>query len=108
MATHGDRDVLVALETALTSELVAEGRAREVIHRLQSARKDADLDYADRIRVRFLAEGELAEAIEAHREGICRETLAVEMTLGDDTMPSSKIDDYQLFLAIEKVDAEAN
>ena len=53
IAAQGDRELLVALDTALTPELVAEGLAREVVNRIQTARKEADLDYADRIRVRY-------------------------------------------------------
>jgi isoleucyl-tRNA synthetase len=78
-ATQGDRELLVALETRLTPELVAEGWAREVVHRLQTARKEADLDYADRIRVVYTAAPELEEAIAAHRDWIAGETLAVEL-----------------------------
>jgi isoleucyl-tRNA synthetase len=36
MATQGDRELLVALDTTLDDDLIAEGWAREVIHRLQS------------------------------------------------------------------------
>ena len=79
MATQGDRELLVALDTALDQKLVDEGWAREVIHHLQTARKDAGLDYADRIRVRFDAAPALAAAIAAHRETIQRETLAVAL-----------------------------
>ena len=63
----------------LTPALVAEGRAREVVNRLQTARKEAGLDYADRIRVRYAAAPELEAAIAAHREWISGETLAVEL-----------------------------
>ena len=59
-------------------ELVAEGLAREVVHRIQTARKDADLDYAARIRVRYAADEELGAAIATHRDWIAGETLAVE------------------------------
>jgi isoleucyl-tRNA synthetase len=79
-ATQGDRELLVVLETGLTPDLVAEGWAREVVHRLQTARKDANLDYADRIRVVYTAAPELEQAIAAHRDWIAGETLAVELT----------------------------
>ncbi|MGH7341751.1 MAG: isoleucine--tRNA ligase, partial [Candidatus Rokuibacteriota bacterium] len=59
LATAGDRELLVALDTAITPALRAEGWAREVVSRIQTARKDADLDYADRIRVRYRAVEEL-------------------------------------------------
>jgi len=79
-ATQGDRELLVALETRLTPDLIAEGWAREVVHRLQTARKEADLDYADRIRVVYAAAPELEDAIAANRDWIAGETLAVELS----------------------------
>jgi isoleucyl-tRNA synthetase len=79
-ATQGDRELLVALETALTPELIAELWAREVVHRLQTARKDQDLDYADRIRVVYRAAPDLATAIATHRDWIAGETLATELS----------------------------
>ncbi len=78
-ATQGDRELLVALDTTLTDELVAEGWAREVVNRIQTARKDEDLDYADRIRVRYAADEKLTRAVETHRDRIAGETLAVEL-----------------------------
>ena len=79
IAAQGDRELLVALDTELTPELVAEGLAREVVNRIQTARKDADLDYADRIRVRYRADDALEAAIDTHRDWIAGETLAVEI-----------------------------
>jgi isoleucyl-tRNA synthetase len=82
-ATQGDRELLVALDTELTAELIAEGWAREVVHLLQTARKELDLDYADRIRVRYAATPELAAAVAAHRGWIAEQTLAVELAEGE-------------------------
>jgi isoleucyl-tRNA synthetase len=79
-ATQGDRDLLVALETALTPELEAEGLAREFVHWVQQARKQEDLDYADRIRVAYEADAQMQAAVEAHLDWIKGETLAVEIT----------------------------
>jgi isoleucyl-tRNA synthetase len=76
-ATQGDRELLVALETALTPELVAEGLAREFVHWVQQERKKLELDYADRIRVGFAADAATKEAVDAHLEWIKGETLAV-------------------------------
>jgi isoleucyl-tRNA synthetase len=78
-ATQGDRELLVALETELTPELEAEGLAREFVHLVQQERKKMDLDYADRIRVRFQADSEMTAAVAAHQEWIQGETLAVEV-----------------------------
>ncbi len=78
-ATQGDRELLVALATEVTPELEAEGLAREFVHLVQQERKKLDLDYADRIRIAFKADPEMAAAVAAHQEWIQGETLAVEV-----------------------------
>jgi isoleucyl-tRNA synthetase len=105
MATAGGRELLVVLDTQLTPELVAEGRAREVVNRIQSARKDAGLDYADRIRVRYRAHPELEQVLVAHRAWIAGETLTVawETAGGDETeLAASEVDGYELSFLIAR------
>ena len=105
-ATAGDRDLLLVLDTHLTPELIALGRAREVVHRLQSARKHLQLDYADRIRVRYRADPELETSIDRHREWISGETLAVELIAGefpDQNFAASPVEDLDFALQVEKV-----
>jgi isoleucyl-tRNA synthetase len=81
-----------------------------VVNRIQTARKDADLDYADRVRVRYRAADELEAAIDAHRGWIAGETLAVELAQADGTatgaggaLTLAPIDDHDFALAIERV-----
>ncbi len=108
IAAQGDRELLVALDTELTPALVAEGLAREVVNRIQTARKEADLDYAARIRVRYRAEGELARAIEAHREWIAGETLASEISAADGEpsgLTPAPVDEHDFAFTIETVEA---
>ena len=78
----------VVLDTATTPELEAEGLARDVVRAVQSARKDARLDVSDRIRLTLGSDGHGVAALEANRELVMAETLAVELTLErvDDTM----------------------
>ncbi len=105
-ATQGDRELLVALDTELTPELVAEGRAREVVHRIQQARKQANLDYADRIRVRYAAAPELAAAVTEHGTWIAGETLAAALEAVEPATPdlsSLPVDDLAFAFSIEKV-----
>jgi isoleucyl-tRNA synthetase len=73
---------LVALDTELTGELIAERLAREVIRRINDWRKTAGLNIDDRIAVRYDASPQLDEAIEAHRKYIMEETLAVTFEPG--------------------------
>ncbi|HEX2697058.1 MAG TPA: DUF5915 domain-containing protein, partial [Anaerolineales bacterium] len=68
-----------ALVTDLTPDLVQEGLAREFVRRVQDLRKSADLDVADRIKLFVTASANLQAAIEAHRDYITSETLAISL-----------------------------
>lgn len=74
---------LVALITELSTELIYEGLVREFVRRVQSLRKDADLDIADRIHLFYTASEQLLEAIKAFEDYIKEETLAMQMTAGE-------------------------
>jgi isoleucyl-tRNA synthetase len=70
---------LVALDTDLTPELVDEGLAREVVHRIQTMRKNAGFDIADYITSAYAASGRLAGALERHRDYVAAETLSRDL-----------------------------
>ncbi|MBG0568772.1 isoleucine--tRNA ligase [Actinoplanes aureus] len=72
---------VVVLDTVVTPELAAEGLARDVIRVVQQARRDADLDVSDRVRLEVLASAEVLTAVEAHAEFVKGETLATSLTL---------------------------
>ncbi|MHC4548442.1 MAG: isoleucine--tRNA ligase [Planctomycetota bacterium] len=80
-ASEGGR--VVVLDTRITDELRREGLAREVINRIQTARKAMDLPYEARIQITYRAGGEVAEAIAAHAAWIARETLAGRLEAGE-------------------------
>ncbi len=73
---------LIALDTAVTPELLAEGTARDVVRVVQQARKDAGLDVSDRITLLIGADGPVADAVRAHQDFIAGETLAVSVSVG--------------------------
>ena len=79
LVVASDGPVVVGLETALTPELVAEGLAREFVSHVQAMRKEADFEVTQRIRVTVEADDELKAAIEAHRDYVTAETLAVAL-----------------------------
>jgi len=74
--------VTVALELEIPAELRREGVARDLIRAIQDLRKAAGLHVSDRIVVGVEARGPVAGALEAHRDEIAAETLAVELVLG--------------------------
>lgn len=79
LTVANDGDLTVALDTALTPDLVAEGIARELVSHVQALRKDAGLDVADRIRLTVETDAEAAAAIEANAAFVKGEVLAVEL-----------------------------
>jgi isoleucyl-tRNA synthetase len=72
---------VVALRTTLTPELVNEGFFREVLNRVQSFRKELDLEFTDRIRLTLAGSSKLIDAVRPYAEELGRETLAVEVLL---------------------------
>ena len=76
-----DDGLTVALDTSVDAELELEGRGFDLIHRLNSMRKDAGFELTDRIEV--VLPRELAGLVERHGEWIAREVLALRIEVGD-------------------------
>ena len=82
----------VALDRSVTPELAAEGLAREIIHRVQTMRKDAGLNVEDRIRLGYGASDHLRAVIEAHGERIREEVGAIDLSASEAPLPSPATD----------------
>mgnify|MGYP001256775903 CR=1 FL=1 len=74
-----DNAAVVELDVEVTPDLAAEGLARDVVRMVQQARKDADLAVTDRITATLSLPTELAEAVDAHRDWVAEQVLAVEL-----------------------------
>ena len=69
----------VALDLRLDDELLREGLAREVVHNVQAARKEAGLEVSDEIALTLAGDPELLEAARAHERYVAGETLACDL-----------------------------
>jgi isoleucyl-tRNA synthetase len=69
----------VALDLGLTDALVLEGKARELVNRIQNLRKDSGLEVTDRIVVRMAPAAGVDELLKSHGDYIARETLALHI-----------------------------
>ncbi len=69
----------VALDVTITEDLRKEGVARELINRIQNARKETGLEVTDRIKLTFLSYADLQEAVLANESYIKAETLTNEL-----------------------------
>ena len=72
----------IALETALTPELEAEGMARELVSKIQNLRKELKFDVTDRIEVSYKTDDATAAMLEQFHDYITGEVLAVKFTSG--------------------------
>jgi isoleucyl-tRNA synthetase len=80
-AVASDAGVTVALDRTLDDGLRLEGRVYELIHHVNAKRKEAGLAITDRIVLTLPADQ--ADLL-AHREWIAAETLAVDVSAGDE------------------------
>jgi isoleucyl-tRNA synthetase len=99
-------DRAVGVCTKLTPELEDEGFARELVHKVQGLRKEAGFDVTDRITLSCKASPRLAQAVEAFRDYISREILAVTVTdepvADPDIRQSARINKETADLALRK------
>jgi isoleucyl-tRNA synthetase len=98
-------DVTVWLDTKLEETLILEGRARELVNRIQKLRKDLGFEVTDRIRVRYQCPPELKKAVEAFHAYVSSETLADKLEEADavDWTVEQEIDEFALKLRVEKL-----
>ena len=76
---------LVALDTAVTPELAAEGTARDVVRVVQQARRDAELDVSDRITLTLDGPDAVLAAVRGYETFVAAEVLAT--AVGYDPVP---------------------
>jgi isoleucyl-tRNA synthetase len=72
---------VVVLRTELNEALVAEGWFREVLNRVQTLRKELDLEYTGRIALTLDGAPELLAAVAPRVAELEREALAVRVAL---------------------------
>jgi isoleucyl-tRNA synthetase len=84
----------VALDLAIDEDLREEGYAREIVHAVQNARKAAGLAVEDRIELALGGAPALVRAVEARRDYLAGETLAVKLELGDGSGADPAATDY--------------
>ncbi|OGC81893.1 MAG: hypothetical protein A2V81_04330 [Candidatus Abawacabacteria bacterium RBG_16_42_10] len=109
MSVTSQDNIVVALDTKLTDDLIQEGYAREIVRHIQELRKRANYRVDSRINVAIevQSEEEMAHAIlSKFSTYIARETLADSINAGNiiaDIEEQVSIDTLQLFLKVEKV-----
>ena len=97
-------DEIQRQEPILTDALVQEGLAREVVRRINDARKEDNFSLSDRISVEYAASPRLAQVVSAFDDYVKAETLAVALNPGAaDNGRSDEFDGETLKIVVKRV-----
>ncbi|MEX2448548.1 MAG: isoleucine--tRNA ligase [Solirubrobacterales bacterium] len=92
----------VALQLELDDELRREGLAREIVHAVQNARKEAGLEITDRIELSLGGDEELLAAARAHEDYIVGEVLATAIAYDAADGTTAKLDGRELSISLKR------
>lgn len=99
-----DNNLFMILDTTLSEALILEGYARELISRVQQMRKANDFNVLDEIKIFYECDDHFNEGIQAHKDYIKGETLAVELLRGQEAPYESYVlNDCDVKLYVEKI-----
>lgn len=103
-AAAGDSKVTVVLDINLTPELIDEGFVREIVSKVQTMRKEAGFEVADRIKVYYTGNDRIAEIFNKFGSDISKEVLATELISGNGGSYTKdwKINGEAVTLGVEK------
>ena len=93
----------VALNLELDDELRREALAREIVHAVQAARKNAGLNVEDRIALTLGGDRELLDAARAHEQYLARETLANSLSFDGTAGDAADIEGRELRISVERL-----
>jgi len=107
----GSARAVVALHADLDDDLREEGLAREITNRIQGRRKELDLGYTDRIRVRVAGDEAVRAAAERFEASIAGDVLARDFEVvgleGEGETGAGEgetIDDHPFALQVERIE----
>jgi isoleucyl-tRNA synthetase len=90
----------VALQLELDDELRREGLAREIVHAVQIARKEAGLEITDRIELSLGGDADLLDAARSHEVYLAGEVLAISVAYDSPDGIVAKIDGSELVISV--------
>ncbi|MFW3147076.1 MAG: isoleucine--tRNA ligase [Thermoplasmatota archaeon] len=103
-ALGGEGELEVILDLHIDEDLEREGIAREVVRRVQTMRKEMDLEYDARIRLIFSSSDKIAAGIQAFKDYILHETLADELHFAENDQGKVwELDQGAVTISIEEV-----
>lgn len=100
------KEIILLLDTTLTPELEAEGFTREIVRRIQSMRKELDLDVEEKIVTEISVKKDKEKSLQIWKEYICSETRSRKISFNDnpsgDIIKNWKIDELEVRIGLRK------
>jgi isoleucyl-tRNA synthetase len=100
-------DYCVAINPEISPELLKEGLAREIVHRLQTMRREADFEIVDHITTYYEGDEYVEQVMNNYIDYIKHETLSTEIKNripGEGVYTGNyKISGYEIKLAVERL-----
>jgi isoleucyl-tRNA synthetase len=82
----------VALDVTISEALKEEGIARELVNRIQNARKDSGFEVTDKIKLTVLKFENLEQSIKTNQDYIMSETLTKELVFADELSEGTEVE----------------
>ncbi|HWW67831.1 MAG TPA: isoleucine--tRNA ligase [Solirubrobacterales bacterium] len=92
----------VALQLELDDELRREGLAREIVHAVQNARKEAGLEITDRIELSLGGDADLLAAAREHEPYLAGEVLATSVAYDTGDGTPTRVDGRDLRIGVSR------
>ena len=92
----------VILDTELTSDLIKEGIAREMISKVQNIRKSSDFNIVDRIKLYYNGDDLVKETVNDFKELIENETLSTEIIYDENIIDNYDLNGHEVNIKVEK------
>jgi len=97
--------ITVALDITITDELRREGIARELVNRIQNLRKSNGFEITDKIRLTITGDAQVRDAVEAFKDYIAGQVLAISVAFSEQTEGATTLDldDVEAAVVVERV-----
>jgi isoleucyl-tRNA synthetase len=95
--------ITIALDTHLDEALLLEGLAREIVNKVNTMRREANLAVTDRIQLRIQTTERVLTSFQQFKDYICQEVLAVRVEFGPSNGTEWDLNGEPTVIAIENV-----
>ena len=103
-ASAQESGYVVVVDTEVPPELRDEGLARELVHRIQSLRREAGFNISDRITTYWQGDDDVRRVLAAHAEYVRGETLSLALEESDPPSEAHRseqtVDGHQVVLGV--------